>query len=609
MIVRPQPEKVAATTALLFPHIADKEQLIGALCSCCDLDDNGATAAALAELDRSGKIIVTDLIRHLAASKEQGVRPIEMAAEHLLRALAQLAPSCDIFFEALSHCQSLGSQEIMYMAVSDAAREYATNSPDNALALIDLLIPRADEDLYLIALKAALLGRCRADMPSGLESAMKLARHSASRILSACIEVLCSLDYARTPLLFADAKRCLKDLYGNPSSDVHGALACGLPGILTSIADADLERVFIDLCNSTSPEVSPIAIHTLWRTAFDCRDKAWHRQAMTVVLSRPIASDNDLIWLDFYFSGLLRNQCEQFLPQFEAWMAKQAKRIAPDHLSHISSQLTNNHALLCRCITRWFNSDCRNLHRFAEHMVGCYHDPLNYPNRPPLRLDKAELQSMAPVDVELTICHVIGYCLMHEQPLLSLAFSASQKTKCRKAIDDIIAYYFVAYIFPNYGGGMRDYLKAVKGARNRQLAERIITTTEDEWNAYMNLPVLGEDILADDERRKLAEAENKPYAKALAEAMKDSILGKIATNIPLKYGRAFITFDQLISSGSPTASQQHKTPVALPTPLTPSPLRQTRVSWVIPSQLRLDPLKTEYQIQLLRNTMRTPPTR
>ena len=609
MIVRPQPEKVAATTALLLPHIADKEQLIGALCSCCDLDDNDSTAMALAELNRAGKIIVADLIRNLASIKEQGVRPIEMAAEHLLLALAQLAPSCDIFYEALSHCQSLGSQGIMYMAVSDAAREYAANSPNNASTLIGLLIPRADEDMFLIAIKATLLGLCQADMPSGFESAIKLARRDAPRIQSACIEVLCSIDYMRLPLLFADAKQCLKDLYGNPNSDVHGALVFSLPDILKSTADADLEWIFIALCKNTSPKVSPIAIHTLWRTVFDCQDKAWHQQAMTVVLSRPITSDNDLGWLDFYFSWLLRNQCERYLTQFETWMALQKKIIGPDHLTHVSSQLPNNHAFLCRCITRWFNSDCRNLHGFAEHVVSRYHDPLNFPNRPPLQLDKTELQNMTPVDVELTLCHVVGYCLLHEQPLFSLVFSAGQKTACRKAIDDIIANYFVAYIFPNYGSGMRDYLKAVKGARNRQLAKRIIAATEDEWSAYTNLPVLEEYVLADDERRKLAEAENKPYVKAFAEAMKDSILGKIAANIPLKYGRAFITYDQLISSGSPTASRQQKPSALHDSPLTPSPLRQTRVSWVIPSQLRLDPLGMEHQMLVLRNAKRTAPTR
>ena len=187
MIVRPQPEKVAAITALLMPHIADKERLIGALCSCCDLDDNGSTAMALAELNRAGKIIVADLIRHLASIKEPGVRPIEMAAEHLLLALAQLAPSCDIFIEALSHCQSLGSQGFMYMAVSDAAREYAANFPDNALAFIDLLIPRANEDMFLVALKAALFGRCQADMPNGLDSVIMLAhimRPGSNRLVS-----------------------------------------------------------------------------------------------------------------------------------------------------------------------------------------------------------------------------------------------------------------------------------------------------------------------------------------------------------------------------------------------------------------------------------------
>lgn len=609
MIVRPQPEKAAATTALLMPHIADKEQLIGTLCSCCDLDDNGSTASVLAELNRAGKIIVADLIRHLASIKDQGVRPIEMAAEHLLRALAQLTPSCDIFFEALSHCQSLGSQGIMYMAVSDAAREYATNSPDNALALIDLLIPRADEDMFLIALKAALLGRCRTDIPTGLESAIKLARHDAPRIQSACIEVLCSLDYARTPLLFADAKQCLKDLYGSPSLDVHGALVFSLPDILKSTADADLEQMFIDLCKNTSPKVSPIAIHTLWRTVFDCQDKIWHQQAIAIVLSRPITSDIDLGWLDFYFSRLLRNQCERYLPQFETWMAQQKTIIDPDHLPHVSSQLPDNHAFLCRCITRWFNSDCRNLHRFAEHVVGRFHDPLNFPDRAPLRLDKAELQNMTPVDVELTICHIIGYCLMHEQPLLSLVFSASHKTAYRKAIDDIIIKYFVTYIFPNYGSGMRDYLKIVKGARDRRLAKRIIDATENEWKAYLDLPVLQGSFLGDDERRKLAEAENKPYADALAEAIKDSIISKIATTVPLKYGHAFITHDQLISAGQSAASRQHEPAVRQGPSLTPSPLRQARVSWVIPSQLQLDPIGTENQMLSLRSIIRPPPTR
>lgn len=609
MIVRPQPEKVAATSARLMPHIADKDQLIGTLSSCCDLDDNGSTASALAELNRAGKIIIADLIRHLASIKEQGVRPIEMAAEHLLRALAQLAPSYDIFFEALSHCQSLGSQGIMYMAVSDAAMEYAANSPDNASTLIGLLIPRANEDVFLLALKAVLLGLCLADTSSGLESVMKFARHDAPRIQSVCVEVLCSIDYAQNSLLFPAAKQCLKDLYNNPDLGVKGALACCLPNILKSIADADLEQMFIDLCKSTSPEVSPIAIHTLWRTAFDCQDKVWHRQAMAIVLSRPIASDNDLTWLDFYFSGLLRNHCEQYVTQFEIWMAQQKKRIDPNHLSHISSQLPNNHPILCRCITRWFNSDCRNLHRFAEHMVGRYHDPLNFPNRAPLRMDKAELQNMTPVDVELTICHVIGYCLMHEQPLLSLVFSASQITACRKAIDDIIVKYFVTYIFPNYGSGMRDYLKTVKGARDRRLAKRIIDATENEWKAYLDLPVLQGSLLGDDERRKLAEAENKPYADAFAEAMKDSIISKIATTVPLKYGRAFITHDQLILAGQSAASCQHEPAVRQGSSLTPSPLRQTRVSWVIPSQLKLDPIGTEYQMLSLRSITRTPPIR
>ena len=602
---QPQPEKVAAAAARLFPALSDPPRLIHILCSCVEFDDNDSTAAALAELDGAQQIKIMDLLRYLVREKDNGGHTASVAADHLLRALAQRAPSGESFFEALDIYRTMASQGLYLSAILEATEQYAACSPDAARDLLDRLIPNADDDVFFTALKATLSGVCKTNAPNGIEFIRNLSKQDSPRVQSACVGVLCSQDYSRYPSLFRDAKLCLEELHSTINPDIQGALTSNLPDLLKSIEDADLELMFIDLCRSTSPEMSPLVIHTLWRTIRECRNKAWHRKAMEIVLSRPILSDNDMGWLDYCFSDLLRNQDDEFLPHFEKWMLRQERRIDPEFLSHVLSQIFRIHDLVCRCITRWFNSECRNLNRFAEHMVGRYHDPLNFPNRAPLHLDKTELKEMAPLDVELTIRHIIGYCLMHEQPLFSLVFSASQKTNCRKAIDDIIVFYFIKHIFPNYGGDMRDFLKAVSGVRNRRIAQVILDATEDEWNAYLNLPTLSGNVISDEESRKLTAAEHRPIAEAFSDAMKNSLIGMIATTIPLKYGRAFITYEQLMSSTRLNAATQQNQSEPNTSPLTPSPLRRSQISWVIPAQVRFDPLGTEYQMSCLRNTIRT----
>jgi len=402
------------------------------------------------------------------------------------------------------------------------------------------------------------------------------------------------LDYGGNVELLLETERRFACLLDADSVSSRVPLATAISRLQQRVPSDTLASLLLSLCHDPDTEVGSTILSHLWMSFNDHGHKEWHRQCVEALLRRPTSSVAELDSFDHLISQMLRKDTERALESIELWAQSQPNGTRVKALRSVASHLESRHELLSRCLTRWFNSNCRNLHALAAFLVQYHVEHAHNGIVEPLLLDRTELASLSVFDVRFLLGKIVGHCFAYEKAVVSLVFSVLVKVNVRADVDALVIDMFGSLIAINYPGCMDECLKKAKGSRQRRVAASIRSGMRKYFDALTSLPVLKECQQSDEHRQKVRTVERARDNRVMKEAQEASVLKLIAHSVMIKHGQAFFTDE----GGEELTGRKM-------TLGTPTPFVRHSFTAEMPRHIILDPLGLEWRLHCYRGEART----
>jgi hypothetical protein len=477
---------------------------------------------------------------------------------------------------------------------TEAISKYCAASDTCGTGFVDACMTLSEGEDRAVLLSAGLIGLGKGNPLIGHAKSLVLSRHTDPLAQRAAIFALGVFDYKSHMTLLPETEERFTCLFQEASPAIMTALASAISRLLQSVPSDALKTIFLQLCCDPASDVCATALRELWLSLSKHCAEQWHQHGVSVILERPMSTPNELDAFDHLIRQMLATQPERALECVERWAIVQPKTIDIKLLSSTASQLRSNHHTLCRCITRWFNSNCRTLHALAAFLVQRHSEHAHVKPVAPLLLDRAELDTMTAGDVRFVLGKIVGHCFVFEKALVSLVFSALQKSDFEDEIDHMVTDFFTSYIALDYPGATEEFLKTIEEDRPKRVASAIEKAMSKYFDPLKNLPVLKECQLSELNHQKLLSARHARDSQMMKEVKEASILKHIATTFMVKKGRTYFTkFDHEAMTGQKPKFDD------------PRPFMRHSITTEMPRHSFLDPVGIDWQLRLFRSEIRT----
>jgi len=570
--------------------VNDRFSFLSAVTESADLNQENEIVSALSQLEKEGSINILEFLSSITRDDPDFWRLVR----YFSRALAGTGISPEHFFETIQSAVLLFKGYVSLCDLNDAISAYCERHENSGITLIDICLKvKEDEDRGTL-LPSALIGLSKSNPTVGHAKSLLLSRDADIVAAKAAILSLGLFNYKdHSTLLRRTEGHFVALLHAAQPPTIGASVVLAISRLLQSFPSEVLSDAFLQLCRETTTEISVMVLRELWISSRTHQNETWHQQGLSAILDRPTSTPNELDAFDHLMWQMLSMQPERAIECLERWALVQPITTDVKLLKSTASHIFRNHELLCRCITRWFNSDARILHALAAFLIQHYTTHSGDKTAVPVNLDAQELTTMAVDDVRFLLGKIVGYCFPFEKVLVPLAFSAIQKPDFQTEIDHIVISFFIRYIALDYPGATSDYIKNVEGERAKKVAGSIQNAISGYFDPLEKLSILKECQLSEINHQKLLSAQRARDAKMMKEAKEASILKYIATTFMVKNGRThFSKFDHESMTG-------HK-----PKFDTPRPFMRHSITTEIPRHTTLDPVGIDWQLRCLRAEQR-----
>lgn len=160
----------------------------------------------------------------------------------------------------------------------------------------------------------------------------------------------------------------------------------------------------------------------------------------------------------------------------------------------------------------------------------------------------SDISSLVDEDI-LFICRKIIAFVDSPKILCRLIYSMLQAGSLSKNSQEIVMSVFVTYIGENFSSTTMDFLEekiddSKESKELKALCQIMLEELESIHGKYRELQQLKELSYPNRGYIQILKANNKEMNRAMEEANKDSLVDKIATRIPLKYGKGWFNYHQ-----------------------------------------------------------------
>lgn len=568
---------------------SDRLMFLSAVSELSDPDNEENVVPTLIQLEAEGLINISAFLSSITRDD----RGFWTLVRVFVRALSGTNIAPQQFLQAVQDVVKPLQGDIALIDFTEAISNYCAARDVCGAGFVDACMNLSEGEDRAVLLSTGLIGLGKGNPLIGHAKSLVLSRHADTLAQRAAIFALGVFGYKSHMMLLPETEERFTCLYQEATPAIMTALATAISRLLQSVPSDALKTIFLKLCCDPASDVCATALRELWLSLDKHYAEEWHQQGVSVILDRPMFTPNELDAFDHLIRQMLAAQPERALECLERWALAQPKATDVKLLRSTASQLRSNHHTLCRCITRWFNSNCRTLHALAAFLVQRHSEHTHDKPVAPLLLDEQELTAMTAGDVRFLLGKIVGYCFVFEKALVSLVFSALQKSDFQDDIDHMVTYFFASYIALDYPGSTQDFLKTVEGERHKRVASTIAEAIRKYFDPLTKLPVLKECQMSEINHQKLLSARCARDSLMMKEVEETSILKHIATTFMVKKGRAFFSkFDHEAMTGRKPQFDA------------PTPFVHHSITTEMPRHSFLDPVGIDWQLRLFRSEIR-----
>jgi len=570
--------------ARLAPLVDDRQALFAALGDLGKQLNEESVVSALLHLHTEGLIRIPDLLVGITRDNADFWTLVRV----LVKALALSAVPPEQFLASLQGLIAPFCGDLAMIDLTEAITSYCAAREDAGTQFIDACLTLPEKEDRAILLGASMIGLGRGYPALGHARSLALSAHGDPAIRSPAVWSLGVFDYTEHRELRHQTQERLLVLLKDEAAKVRAVLVRSLVNLLQASPTQELAAALVTLCQDENPEVVASTLCAL-ALVQNMTNADWWQNALRTVLGRPTSTPAELQWLDHLLGQMAHANPGKAVPWIEHWAVHQAPKVNLSAVGMTVNQLLAHREVLCRCVTRWFCHENRVLQALAAHLVQKHTERQQIAGFQPLILDKAELDAMEPKDVRFVLSKIMGHCFAFEDDLVSLVFSATQKTDPSGDVQSLVVDSFTSIIGINYPGVTDKFLKAVHGDQAKNVVKRIETELAKYFDPLRKLALLRECQVSDTFRQRLTTAQNARNARTIKEVQEHSILKLLAHQVYVKHGRAFFSKigDEAMTGQKPVLGK-------------PTPFIHHSFSAKIPRESILDPISLDWRLTCFR---------
>lgn len=310
------------------------------------------------------------------------------------------------------------------------------------------------------------------------------------------------------------------------------------------------QECLVTYSKQNNPQIHYQIANALFRNCKEFNQSSWFKDCLFQLARTSCLHKGTIKKLDIILLGILKenqdwNYVENFLLE---WSIKSDIHESP---KEDTSELFNSSFYLFmknkdgleRLVTNFLNHDDHRVHHVLSHLI----HTLSVFEIKNLDLSTAILNSLEFVDILYISRKILGYIINHNI-LCSLILSILKKENIDDQIKKLVLSILSLFVGRDYPGATIEFLKQRNQNENRKEIKNIVSATINNIEEYQNrrneLPQLKELLSSKQQSYQIAIEESKKMNKAMEQAQMSSIIQQMATNIPLKNGRAWFSYRQ-----------------------------------------------------------------
>jgi hypothetical protein len=483
------------------------------------------------------------------AGGEEGIQHFWDLYDTFCEALPELDVDADKLADTLESVFQATAGDGAGGLVYGAVEKLAFRSRSDADALYEVFVSRPDSPVVTFAANA-LFGLSGADLPEAHQRALDLTVSEHIVLRRTGIEALGTFDYAgngRTDLLERTWGR-LETLRAEPDPGTDYVLVRAYGNLLEQAPKAS--GSLVELAGRPDPAVQNQVAFVLHQIAREAHDEPWYKRALLALVRVPTSQEATWRELDYcaarcarYTPALVTEFAEAIVVSRDNGAEREESKLL-EMLGTAFSQLLLHHPEeMQRALTRWFSRPVRGLHRVARDVIQRYYNPIGT-DAPPLKLSKRVLDGLDEQTVADALHRILGLIMGDGRLLAALLLSALQREPYSSGLAELVAAALGGYVLYNFPGEAGDYLRSRLerddvSELERNVARSALERSEPYYEAREELRTL-EELKPPAQRVYLLRlAQSRRQTEAMEQAGKNSVIRRLATEIPLKYGRGF----------------------------------------------------------------------
>lgn len=452
-----------------------------------------------------------------------------------------------VFCSAITDIKEAVSRDMTNGIIYTSLKNFAAFNPSLA-EKIYVFIKRREKKEWAFLLNWIILGLEKKNFKKSFDKAINLLKDDNIKAFKeAGILSLGLLDYGLKNNYMNEAISKMETFFQLNDDDFNSRLARSY-GSLQQLSNKALKNL-LTLSKTNVPEVKYSVVQALFRNRQDIPSKVFLRKALFNLCStrskhRGIINDLDLVLAD-----VVDKETELVTNFFEKWqISRNEEEINPSYSvvklfdSTFFKLIRDRKKYLEVLLTNWFKTDNRSLLLECKYIV----EDLRLRSRNTFKvieLSTEVLNEVTPGECISIAKRILGF-IFNGKDQCCLVFSILCKKNITVELEDFIYEIFRDRIAYNYPGLVREFMNERKregNKRQKRIAIKIIDYLNNWQEEKKNLEFLKEVQIPNERRKDYLKARGKLYNKAMEKSQNQSIVSKLATKVPLKYGNSWFT--------------------------------------------------------------------